>query len=424
MLHVEKFNEKMCEFIAQKTSVKMLDKEDYSDFLNHEFSDILIRKSFEKDVMRDNGCFFTGTKLAKHLFNEVVVSESNSFVFLDPTCGLGNLLVEASKFLPTEKSLSKTLKSWGKSLVGYDIFPDFIKATKLRIILEALSRGVKNDCSLDIALSLLYRIEKKNVMSLGSQEVKDITHAVLNPPFANWESPVINYWKKGKVNSAGIIIDHLTRIFPKETIILSILPDVLRSGSRYKEFREFIESEICGKVEIWGKFSPKTDVDVFVFKGKKIARKTSIDWNINSQSGEKLEDYYNISTGPLVAYRDPDEGVDAPYLHQKNAPTGVIIDEIKERRKFRGRLTTPPFVVIKRTSSPRDKIRASATLINCIHPVAVENHLIILSPKDNSIEKCIKLLDLLLSEQTTNYLNERIRLRHLTVAAIKEIPFK
>lgn len=420
MLDIERFNNKMSDIIKRTMSLQHFSSDDSSDYLDYEFSDILIRESLDKKMMRENGCFFTGTSLAHHLFDGIKIN--NNTVFLDPTCGLGNLLLEASKLLPVRDGLRETLTVWGNKLVGYDIFKEFVHGAKLRIIFEALRRGAKINCSLECSIALLHRIKQTDVMKLTSEDVYDVTHAVLNPPFSPWDSPATHYWKRGKINSAGVITDHLIRLFKENTSIHAILPDVLRSGSRYDTFRKFIEANIDGKIEIWGRFSSKTDVDVFILEGKK-SSEPNIYWETNNASTFTLFDHYTISTGPLVAYREPEIGPMVPYLHQKNAPTGMIIEKITEQRRFKGRLVTPPFVVVKRTSSPRDKIRASATIVNSIDPVAVENHLIIISPRDNSLEKCIKLMDILASQDTTDYLNSRIRLRHLTIDAIKNIPY-
>ena len=56
--------------------------------------------------------------------------------------------------------------------------------------------------------------------------------------------------------------------------------------------------------------------------------------------------------------------------------------------------------------------------------IAVENHMIIASPKSGKVEDCIALLNILKSRETNDFLNNRIRLRHLTVSAIKDIPIK
>jgi hypothetical protein len=83
----------------------------------------------------------------------------------------------------------------------------------------------------------------------------------------------------------------------------------------------------------------------------------------------------------------------------------------------------PPFVAIRRTSRPGDRHRAIGTLITALQPVAVENHLIALRPKDGTVKACRELLYSLKDDRTTHWLDERIRCRHLTVAALNELPW-
>ncbi|MCC4820434.1 hypothetical protein LMH81_28370, partial [Vibrio lentus] len=64
----------------------------------------------------------------------------------------------------------------------------------------------------------------------------------MNPPFTIWPSPKEHYWKTGKVNAAGIIFDKYLRMFLEACHVSAILPDVLRSGSRYEGFRDFSSS--------------------------------------------------------------------------------------------------------------------------------------------------------------------------------------
>jgi len=53
----------------------------------------------------------------------------------------------------------------------------------------------------------------------------------------------------------------------------------------------------------------------------------------------------------------------------------------------------------------------------------VENHLIVLTPKDGSSDTCRRAIDLLDSTLARQWLDERIRCRHLTVRAILEMPW-
>jgi len=84
---------------------------------------------------------------------------------------------------------------------------------------------------------------------------------------------------------------------------------------------------------------------------------------------------------------------------------------------------SPPFVVIRRTSSPSDNPRARATIIRGNQSVAVENHLIALKPKSGYVRDCQKLTKMLAKPATDIFLNQRIRCRHLTVSAVKDIPW-
>jgi|AGFS01.1.fsa_nt_gi N-6 DNA Methylase. len=118
MLDITNYNKMMREFIVNKMSAQLLDNESYSNFLDHDFGDLLVRKSFGKEVMRQSGCFFTGKKLTSFLLTSTSVDKEscNESIFLDPTCGLGNLLIEASKSLPIFKGLDETIKIRGVTI--------------------------------------------------------------------------------------------------------------------------------------------------------------------------------------------------------------------------------------------------------------------------------------------------------------------
>jgi hypothetical protein len=126
--------------------------------------------------------------------------------------------------------------------------------------------------------------------------------------------------------------------------------------------------------------------------------------------------------GSVVPHRDFLAGLTYNYIHAKNTPAWKTITIIKEKIKCSKSVFKPPFIVVKRTSSPSDKYRCIATIINTKESVAVENHLIVLKPKNNSIESCNKLIGALKSSNTNEWMNDRIRCRHLTVKALEELP--
>ncbi|MCP6048498.1 SAM-dependent DNA methyltransferase, partial [Klebsiella pneumoniae] len=59
-------------------------------------------------------------------------------------------------------TLTQTLSIWGQQLKGFDLYEIFVESAKLRIIIDALNRGAKKDCDIDIALTLLPNIKVKN----------------------------------------------------------------------------------------------------------------------------------------------------------------------------------------------------------------------------------------------------------------------
>jgi hypothetical protein len=384
--------------------------------------DLVLRRLLTIEEMREAGSFFTGQRLASRAISAFRAPITFSSVVLDPTCGAGNLLIESSRKLGVEDSLSATLRAWGKVLWGYDIHDHFIEATKIRLVVEALTRGVIQDCELEEAFDFLPNISLQNALDLVQEDLKSVTHVVMNPPFTIWPSPKENYWKEGKVNAAGVVFDNYLRLLPKGCNVCAVLPDVLRSGSRYKGFRQFTSVSMTGTAEIWGRFNKKTDVDVFLLSGVLGISTDNIEWYSSGVGELCVSDYFHVRTGPLVAYRDPEEGIEYPYFHPKNCPQWGVVSSITETRRFTGRSLEPPFVVIKRTSSPSDRSRASATLINLREPVVIENHMIVVKPKDGKVKTCKMLMKILQCQQTNDFLNNRIRLRHLTVGVVKDIP--
>ncbi len=391
--------------------------------VNLDSIDSVLRKCLSKESMREAGSYFTGSELADAAISQFQVPIDTNSVVLDPTCGAGNLLIACSRKLETYETLSRTLEVWGRVLWGYDIHDSFIEATKLRLILEALYRGVNKDCSIDVGLDLLRNIVCRDAMSISSDELISVTHVIMNPPFSDWKSPQIDYWKKGKVNAAGVIFDKYQRVLPRWCEVVAILPDVLRSGSRYSEFRNFVSRDFSGKCSVWGRFNNKTDVDVFILYGcMTYDIKHEIKWHKELEEYLKLSEKFDVRIGPLVAYRDPKEGIVYPYFHQKNCPTWGVIESHQETRAFKGTVLKPPFVLVKRTSSPSDKYRAAATIIAIDSLSAVENHMIVISPKSGALIDCELLMNVLRSDRTNEFLNDRARMRHLTVGVVKDIP--
>lgn len=399
-------------------------RDNWNDIINLDTIDLTLRSYLSVEEMKEAGSFFTGQALASEAVNRFSNPINANSRIIDPACGAGNLLIECSRHLEIGDSLSDTLAVWGKVIWGFDIHESFVDCTKIRIVIEALSRGCKLDCSIDDAISLLKNISVKDAMSVTKSDVDSMTHLIINPPFTNWKPGKNHLWGDGKVNAAAVIFDFYLDILPNNCDVCAILPEVIRSGARYQALRASIEKRLQAKCEVWGRFNAKTDVDVFVLYGRKQQSSQNIFWQKNYVDFSVLAEKFDVFIGPLVAYRDKEEGLEYPYLHAKNCIRGKEIIDISETRKFQGKVIEAPFVVIKRTSSPSDKVRASASLIiDNRSKIAVENHLIVVKPKDGSLEECRKLLKVLETQFVNDYFNDTIRMRHLTVQSIKNIPY-
>jgi hypothetical protein len=134
-------------------------------------------------------------------------------------------------------------------------------------------------------------------------------------------------------------------------------------------------------------------------------------------------DRFDVHVGPVVPHRDSHAGPWHPYIWPKRLPTSGSFDPAGRSRRFAGRTFDPPFVAIRRTSRPEQAGRASGVIVVGDRPVAVENHLIVVLPKDGAASSCVKLVKVLDSQDSRDWLNRRIRTRHLTVVAISELPW-
>jgi hypothetical protein len=252
---------------------------------------------------------------------------------------------------------------------------------------------------------------------------------LLNPPYVARQAPAECTWASGKVSSAAVFVERAMSRCRGGTRITAILPDVLRTGSRYGKWREVIATQARQvSLESWGLFDAVADVDVFVMAVVKRARAAKIDefsWVPQAPKAQgKVGDLFEVRVGPVVPFRlEMGEGKSAAFLHAKGLPRWKRVNRIHGRCDFKGTLYRGPFVVIRRTSRPEDKQRAVATLITAPREVAVENHLLICVPRSGTIRDCKELIRRLKRQKTSRFLNKRIRCRHLTVSAVKELPW-
>ena len=348
-------------------------------------------------------------------------------MIIDPACGAGDLLIACSKRLPVSKDLITTLSQWGRFLIGYDLHGEFVRATKIRLALAAISRGAAfNHISWEAIDTSFPWIKVQDTLK-SSPEIGRATHVVLNPPYVQRAIPPDCAWAKGLVSSAAVFLDAcVSRAIPG-TQISAILPDVLRTGSRYQRWRSHIQELARIKtIRVIGQFDRWADVDVFLIhlivnKGSSGGRRMWWRARTGRHTG-KIKDYFEVHIGSVVPHRDAKKGPLRRYIYSRLLPPWQIVRRIKTR-KYKGKLFSSPFVAVRRTSSPGDRCRAVATIVTGKKSVAVENHLLVLSPYDKSLRRCRELLRVLKSTNTNKWLNSRIRCRHLTVSALRELPW-
>ncbi len=385
-----------------------------------------LRTRIPLQIRRDQGAFFSSSDLrttALKPFQEVVDS---SGPFIDPAVGAGDLLIEVARHLPVEQDLARTLRLWGQVLHGRDLEPVFVRLAKARLVLLAAERGaVAKSKDFDGLEKVLPGIKVGDGLELLDRGWSG-GHIVMNPPFTYRKATEETSWSTGRTSVAAMFLAAAVSGAQPGTRLTAILPDVIRAGSRYDRLRDFVDARLrMSSAKPYGQFDSWTDVDVFILKGvigQSVASSASTEW-WGPTIGEQLGDRSDVRVGPVVPHRDNETGPYHPYLRAREIPIGGEFDvSHAEQRGFQKRLFHPPFVIVRRTSRPGDKSRGLGTIIRGTGGVLVENHLIILKPKNGSLEACRRIVEILDSTHAKDWLDDRIRCRHLTVRALREMP--
>jgi hypothetical protein len=354
---------------------------------------LALRALVARGELRSKGTFFTGDAMADRLWLGVLDSLSDASIIVDPACGAGDLLLPAASEI-MRRGLSASIRA-------FDINEDFTRVARVRLSgtgipkVDSMTRDFVSDQS----------------------SLKDATHVVLNPPFI--PVAVDEAWASGTVNSAASFVMIALEAMQQDAVLLAVLPDVLRSGTRYEAWRQRVES--LGQVEsidLMGKFDAQTDVDVFALRVLVGGSRPGVGWTELADASQSLGEYIDVRVGAVVPHRHEETGVEVPYVTARSLSSGEGLV-----RKFQGRLDAGPMILVNRTSRPGERPRVRARVHTDETPIAVENHLLILKPKPDSGVSLEQLLSVLADPRTVDFLDGRIRCRHLTVSAIKEIPW-
>lgn len=379
------------------------------------------RRHVDIEFRRSRGCFFSGQDIANKLAGALTDILPSSAKIIDPTCGIGDLLLGYANSLPIKKELTETLYWWGEALIGIDLDARLVKLTKIRLLLLAKYRGGFS--------GPVWGVDKlfPNIicgdMFDQAELIQQCDGILSNPPFCSVDRAEHSAWGSGLVNSAALFLEFILKNKKAGAPVSIVLPEVLRCGTRYSRFRKHVVATgVSGPAQSVGQFDAWTDVDVFLT----LLRDGSGGalWNSRGVSTSKtLGDFFDVRVGPVVPHRETGKGPWRPYICARSLPAWRREYSTEIHKRFTGTVFTPPFVAVRRTSRPGDRHRAVGTIVLGNKPVAVENHLLVLLPKSGGQKQCRLALKLLQQKETADFLNSVMRCRHLTTVSIRSIPW-
>lgn len=382
-----------------------------------------LRELVEVGRRREMGAFFTSALLTRQLLSPADFANP---VVLDPACGAGDLLLALSDHLPISATIEGTVASWGHRLHGADTNPEFVRAARARLTIAAVRRVRKAHTEAHGAKRGPQRFPflraRDGLSSLTS--ASRYTHIVLNPPYSSWSAPRECTWADGAVSRAAIFAAAAVEHARPGARVLALLPDALRTGPRYARWRSHIQA--FGTVvssEPLGQFDEWTDIDVFAMKFVAGRTSTHHSW-VRLISGLTVSDRCTVHVGDVVPHRHPARGPYRRYATTETLPRhGTVSADDLPHRRFEGRVFSPPFVTVRRTSRPDDTPRLVPTLVKGGDPVAVENHLVVLLPDERTEEACYRMIEVLTSAASTAWLRRHNRCRHVTAQVIRDLPW-
>jgi hypothetical protein len=389
----------------------------------------LLEGSLSRDQRRKDGVFFSGLELADYVAGRVKHLISEGATIADPTCGGGDLLLACLRLFPAAEDAQLAAQSWGKRVKGFDLQSSFAEAARLRLAALALDAHKGSSVSMAELSSAFKGIMQGDYMQ-NATHLSDMDVIVANPPFGSICAPPLCDWSTGKTQRAAIFLDEMVEHAKPHQNIVAVLPDVLRSGSRYQRWRAKVEQR-CKVLDIhrYGRFGDSADIDVFVLHVEKRAAMdrppAAPQWADTAApvGGVKLSERFDVRIGPVVPHRHGNTGGWCYYLDVgSSVPNAEVC--VSAKRRFAGKLALPPFVVVRRTTSPSDRQRVVPTLVRADGPVAVENHLVILSPKSGGLAACRRLMAQLKTDEVHQWVNTANGCRHLTKGQVENIPIK
>ena len=376
---------------------------------------------------RRQGIFFSGTQWATLITNALPVERCERIV--DPACGIGDLLLATARQLPLGPTLDATLNAWARRLAGMDLHGPFLALAWHRLQALAMERHGLAHPRLRLAIECPVSFRVANSLR-EPWELRAGDGLVMNPPFQAITAPRSTINGTGRVTAALPFLERAVGHAPAGVHIAALVPEVLRSGSRYERLRDWL-AQRCDQLhfEARGLFSREANIDVALLVATtrppphRPARAQIMDAGHEPKAlvPARLGDMCSVHVGAVVPHRTLKNAPRQPYIAVADVTPWTETTPARSVG-YRASTHTPPFVVVRRTSGPKDKERVRATIVRGVAPILVENHLLVLTPNEHTVAACRKIVAALKLPQTHAWLNKRIRCRHLTVGAVREIP--
>jgi len=387
-----------------------------------------LRRLYKTEALRKTGTYFTGSKLAHRLVGPFKRKLHDIKRVVDPACGAGDLLIACARYFPLHSDLAGTLRDWGAKLAGFDVNSAFVEATRSRLALLALKRvgGVRGRFD-ESVLSDLFPFIRSGSGLEDWKLPESPSLVVVNPPFSYGEAPQDCNWASGRVSQASSFMYSCIKNAEPGARILAILPDVLRTGTRYERWRKMVsETSEIRSVRLGGRFDELTQVNVFLLEleVRDSTTRRKVSWaRPVTQAQRTVGDLFDVRVGPVVPFRLDGGGRWSPYAYLGTLPPWETVRSLNHCIRFKGTTFKSPFVTIRRTSKSDCQFRCVGTIVTSKGSIAIENHLLVAIPHDKRVKTCKKLVDLLKLDFTTDWMNKRICCRHLTVSSIKDLPW-
>ena len=364
-----------------------------------------------RDRRREGGVFFSGERWA-----DLLTDNSEQHVYrraIDPSCGTGDLLISVAR---RQAGLHQsTVPPVQLRLAGLELERAFSAIARSRMKALNAFLSVHN-------AGLKFTSHIRSVDSLSIRwGLRDGDLVLMNPPYHRQIAPKWSTLSQSTVSSAAIFVEEALRQMPIDTGLVALVPDVIRSGSSYRRLRQLISdtSSVLAFDPI-GRFSNEANVDVAVLSIRKGAG--TFMAAPTHQALPTVGSSFDVRVGPVVPHRSRSGGRPLPFAHAGSIKAWEVLEQPGEEASYACSPIDGPVVLIRRTSSPSDAIRARASVVTSKLPIHVENHLIVCRPHSGGVTQCVALMENLRDPRTTALLNRVIRCRHLTTSSIASLP--